>query len=308
MNKQEFSLTNSQNEFELSISYEENGEISISSKEINLKKEFKFSASPKDVLTLTKNHSFELSSLEFYNFAIECFKNSKYTIEYDDKKNSLKIVLNIEFIFGDKTHSRKIELFFKCVSYDETERLTSIISDLQIKQKQFSEQSLKQIIQELSSLSNDVIKHHNQISKLEKNFEKDISNGFLPITWEGNPAMNKPFKDDCISIIEEQSWLITPSIKVDKKKNYEFTFWIKQITSKNNKPQEISSSFYDKVKEQYSNTKRQKICCGEWTKITHQIKGEDWKSDFIAPCVGINFECCLKDCFAISKIVLREKN
>ena len=126
-------LKNEMSRFNASIQKEVNGDIQIKCEEIYIKKNFIFVSSGKEIGILTKNHSLQMSSSEFYNMFIDNMKNNTYILEYNDKESLLKIIIQIKFVSNSKESIRKFEIKFICLPFNDIERLNKIVFELQSK-------------------------------------------------------------------------------------------------------------------------------------------------------------------------------
>ena len=155
--KDKICLKNDTNKFLISIQREDNGEFKINCEEIYNKKEFFFAACEKEIGELTKSHSLQMSSLEFYNMFIDNVKNNTYQLEYNDQESKLKITIQFTFKFNLQESIRKFEIKFICCPFDNDERINKIVSELQYRMYPYIDEVLPACVSEIAALKAEVV-------------------------------------------------------------------------------------------------------------------------------------------------------
>lgn len=116
----QFILKNSSATLNTNISLQ-NGRVIIKCEEVYFNKIFMFSLNEEEIKTFTQKSFVVMSSQEFYELIIKNTIQNDYLIDYDNKQNSLKIMLKIKFEYLQKERFRNMGISFICQNPEKTE-------------------------------------------------------------------------------------------------------------------------------------------------------------------------------------------
>lgn len=193
----EIIFKNEKNKFLSKISREDNDFIMIKCDEPFLKKKFYFHAFEKQINELTRNSLFEMNPTEFFNMVIDNVTNNIYEIEYDDKKSELKITVQIRLTFNSEESIRKFDIKFMCEPFDNVERLTQIVTDLQLRDFQHIDKIVSIMLPNVVTLQEKIKKLEEQQKQFQETFFKFIESTDL-ISQMASETQLKQLKFDSL--------------------------------------------------------------------------------------------------------------